>query len=219
MLHIVDSEDALSRLEPEQDPEGVAPPGLHLETATGAPQAHGLLDSAGAYSDGVSTANGQTWAIVASHELLEMLVNPHCNRAAWRVLDRRSGEIEFFALEIADPCESRGFEYSIHLDKQSAETAGAARGTDIEVSDFVYPSWFWRLGRGPYHHNQTADSEFRIDAPFQIGKGANAAVFSREQGWSRRDAQGGRADLPDRRGAQLTLSDCPDWIGTDWIGT
>ena len=141
------------------------------------------------------------------------------NRAAWRVLDRRSGEIEFFALEIADPCESRGFEYSIHLDKQSAETAGAARGTDIEVSDFVYPSWFWRLGRGPYHHNQTADSEFRIDAPFQIGKGANAAVFSREQGWSRRDAQGGRADLPDRRGAQLTLSDCPDWIGTDWIGT
>jgi hypothetical protein len=221
MLHIVDDEKALSRLEPQRDPDGIPLPGLHLETPAGAPQAHVLLDrpDGEGQQGAASLSDGQTWSIVASHELLEMLVNPHCNRTAWRQSDRDSGEIEFFALEIADPCESRGFEYSIHLDKQSVNTAAAADGVDIEVSDFVYPSWFWRLGKPPYHHNHGANLDSRIDAPFQIGRHSSVAVFTRGRGWFRRDSQGGDADLPVRRGDQLTLSDCPDWIGTDWIGT
>jgi hypothetical protein len=220
LLHIVDDGDALTRLEPQRDPEGVPLPGLHLETPGGAPQAHVLLDrSAGNRSDGISQSSGQAWSVVASHELLEMLVNPYCNRAAWRLVDRNSRAVEFYALEIADPCESPGFEYKLFLPTQAVETAAPAAGIEVQVSDFVYPSWFWRQGKAPYHHNHRGESGARIDEPFQIGKGASAAVFSPERGWFRRDSQGGYAEIPVRRGAQLTLSDCPDWIGTDWIGT
>jgi len=220
LLHIVDDGDALTRLEPQRDPAGVPLPGLHLETAGGAPQAHVLLDrSTGARSDGVTQSNGQAWSVVASHELLEMLVNPYCNRAAWRLVDRSSREVEFYALEIADPCESPGFEYPVFLATQSVETAKPTGGIEVQVSDFVHPSWFWRLGKAPYHHNHGGHADAGIDEPFQIGKGASAAVFSPERGWFRRDSQGGYAEMPVRRGAQFTLSDCPDWIGTDWIGT
>jgi hypothetical protein len=220
MLHIVDDVKTLARLESQRDHQDVAIPGLHLETAAGAPQAHVLVDrSSAGNSDGVSQSNGQPWSIVASHELVEMLVNPYCNRAAWRLLDRKSGEVEFYALEIADPCESLGFEYVVSLETQRVETATAGGRIEIQVSDFVYPSWFHRLGKAPYHHNYQGNSDARIDEPFQIGRGASAAVFSRKRGWFRRDSDGGDAKIPGRPGEELTLSDCPDWIGTDWIGT
>jgi hypothetical protein len=219
MLHIVDDAEALTRLEPQRDPEGVPFPGLHLETVAGAPQAHVLVDRSGDVKSDVSQSNGQVWSIVASHELLEMLVNPYCNRAAWRLVDRKSGEIEFFALEIADPCESPGFEYPVSLETQSVETAAAAGRIAVQVSDFVYPSWFDSRGKAPYHHNHKGNSDARVDEPFQIGRGASAALFGREHGWFRRNSDGGHGKIPVRRGEHMTLSDCPDWIGTDWIGT
>jgi hypothetical protein len=218
MLHIIDDEAALASLFSQPDP---AVDGSHLETESGKPQAHVLLnkpDGAAATGAVSKSRHGQVWSIVASHELVEMLVNPHCNRAAWRLVDRESSEVEFFALEIADPCESPGFEYSVSLDKQEVATAKPAGSLEVQVSDFVYPSWFSRLGKAPYHQSQDV-AGFQIEGPFRIGRGASASVFSRKRGWVRRDSSNYDTDLPTGQAAQFTLTDCPDWIGTDWIGT
>jgi hypothetical protein len=220
MLHIIDDEKVLAQLVSQPDPDPRVA-GVHLETQSGKPQAHVLVNKPGGDTapGAVSQSkNGQAWSIVASHELVEMLVNPYCNRTAWRLVDRESSEVEFFALEIADPCESPGFEYSVSLDKQEIATAAAAERLDIQVSDFVYPSWFSRLGKAPYHHTHDV-AGFRIDGPFQIGKGASVSVFSRKRGWVRRDSSNYDSEIPARVGAEFTLTDCPDWIGTDWIGT
>ena len=70
---------------------------------------------------------GSKVSVTASHELLEMLVDPSINLCAQ---DDATGK--FYALEVCDACEGDEFGYEILL----------ADGKKITVSDFVTPRWF-----------------------------------------------------------------------------
>ena len=70
---------------------------------------------------------GANWSLTASHECLEMLVDPFGNRTVAGKSPRRSqGRVEFL-LEICDPCEDPRFAYTVN---------------DVLVSDFYTPAYF-----------------------------------------------------------------------------
>lgn len=68
---------------------------------------------------------GTLWTVTASHELLEMLVDPTINLTA--EVDNSDGSITFYAYECCDAVEADALGYTI----------GA-----VVVSDFVTPAWF-----------------------------------------------------------------------------
>ena len=69
--------------------------------------------------------NQQSWTVAASHEVLEMLVNPYSILAAYVPQDDNTGS--FYQLEICDPVAPDNFGYTIQ---------------NVAVSDFVFPTWF-----------------------------------------------------------------------------
>jgi hypothetical protein len=79
------------------------------------------LPTAVVYAD-TSGANGPGWTVTASHELLEMLVNPWDNRTAF---DPGNGQPSFYSLEVCDPCQASRYEIGV-----------------VSVSSFVYPAFF-----------------------------------------------------------------------------
>jgi hypothetical protein len=68
---------------------------------------------------------GTLWTVTASHELLEMLVDPTINLTA--EVDNADGSITMYAYECCDAVE--------------ADALGYAIGATV-VSDFVTPAWF-----------------------------------------------------------------------------
>lgn len=94
-------------------PEGTMPPrdhGFHL-----APGGRPLA----------LVADSEGWSVAASHELLEMLVDPQGRRRVrGQSLEEGQGQVEYL-MEVCDPCQKST--YSIN---------------DIEVSDFVTPAYY-----------------------------------------------------------------------------
>lgn len=109
---------------------------------------------------------GYSWTVTASHELLEMLVNPHVNLTVFNQTSNIAGSIYF--AEVGDPCEADSFGYKIN---------------NILVSDFAYPAWFdsTQTARGTQY-----DYSRKLTAPFQIGTGGYVSVFNvtRGSGWT-----------------------------------
>lgn len=96
-------------------------------------------------------AVGDKVPVTASHELLEMLIDPGCQLGA------QDGDGSFTALEIADPVQ---------------EDSYAIDG--VPVSDFVYPAWFQSFraaGATRFSHLGT------VDRPFQLAPGGYVSVF------------------------------------------
>jgi hypothetical protein len=74
--------------------------------------------------------DGTSWTVDASHEFLEMMVDPRINTVAEQ--DNADGSMIFFMKEVADACEDDSFGYDITLPD----------GVQILVSDFVTQNWF-----------------------------------------------------------------------------
>ncbi len=91
--------------------------GYHNVDASGTPYGKVFVKTA--------QEHGENWTITASHELLEMLVNPYAIFAAYVPFDDNTGT--FYNLEICDPVSPDVNGYKIN---------------EIWVSDFVYPEWF-----------------------------------------------------------------------------
>lgn len=97
----------------------------------------------------------KTWTVTVSHELIEMLIDPHGNRLLHQTLDLRGypnqlpglpANIDALTLiEACDPCE--GETYNI---------AG------IPVSDFVFPTWYSTINSvsGPDSGSFEAGADF-----------------------------------------------------------
>lgn len=78
---------------------------------------------------------GYNWTVTFTHELFEMLADPHIARAEQATNSR------FYALEVGDPCEADEYAYP----KMSAG------GATIMISDFVTERWFDpTLPAGPF---------------------------------------------------------------------
>jgi hypothetical protein len=86
------------------------------------------------YSKVIATASDNTWTIDASHEILEMLVDPYGNRmqssVAIEIVRRKikDGTGQFgYLVEACDPCEDNSYAYTIN---------------GIAVSDFITPHYY-----------------------------------------------------------------------------
>ena len=99
---------------------------------------------------------GDYVSVAASHELLEMAVDP------WLNMSFQDPKGVFWAGEIADPVEDAQYGYMIG---------------DVRVSDFVTPSWF-------AHKNSHKPLDFRHHEtqPFQILSGGYAQYFDADAG-------------------------------------
>jgi hypothetical protein len=94
---------------------------------------------------------GADLTVTASHELLEMLLDPAINLIA----SHSSGD--FYAYELCDPCEEE--KYLID---------------GMPVSDFVYPSWFEE-----FHQPNSTQFDYmnKISHPFQILTGGYMPIY------------------------------------------
>ena len=87
---------------------------------------------------------------VASHELLEMLVDPHVNAAAPDLAHNR-----LYAWEVGDACQGNGYDVG----------APTGRTTGVVVADFVLPGWM-----DPHTPAATAtDYRAALSGPFVLG--------------------------------------------------
>jgi hypothetical protein len=105
-------------------------------TRDGHPLAHAVIE-----------AGDHDWTHRASHELLEMLVDPDGVGAV-----RRASDMRFYARRVCDPC--------------AAVSDGYRRGGRL-VSDFVYPTWFESAVSGKVVGDQF-DQRSHIQAAFQV---------------------------------------------------
>jgi hypothetical protein len=98
--------------------------------------------------------NRISWTLSASHELLNMLVDPRANLGAIRPSSSQG-----YVYEICDPVES---------DQNAYTVAG------IAVSDFVFPAWFNESLRSG---SEQFDYGRHVREPFQVLQGGHANIF------------------------------------------
>lgn len=106
--------------------------------------------------------DGASLSVAASHELVEMLVDPAINLLATGPDPKAA-----YAYEAADPVEA---------DALAFDVAGFA------MSDFVYPSYFESFRRP---RSTRFDRQGKVSAPFQILAGGYQIVF-KNGNWSER---------------------------------
>ena len=94
-------------------------------------------------------AAGSSWSLIASHEMLEMLVDPFGNRlvASQSPIDAQ-GRVEFL-VEVCDPCQGDDFGYTVN---------------GVLVSDFYTPNYFDPLQATGVRYSYTG----AITAPRQV---------------------------------------------------
>ena len=148
-------------------PKGSNPPAdawwlgiLDNSDQAGALGYHDLTDQGlplGKVFAGTDMQDGLEWTVTASHELLEMLVDPDINLAAY--VEQPNGGMRLYAYEVCDPCEADEIGYQLD-------------GT--LVSDFVYPAWFESF-RKP--GSTQFDRQNRITEPFQLLSSGYISIF------------------------------------------
>jgi hypothetical protein len=108
---------------------------------------------------------GSNWTVTASHELLEMLGDPDINLTAFVQTSDTAGTL--YAYEVCDACEADQYAYKVD---------------GVEVSDFVYPSWFESFRK---KNSTQFDQQNKITQPFQLLTGGYIGVFdiSAGSGW------------------------------------
>jgi hypothetical protein len=136
-----------------------------------------------------SEQDGFPVSLSASHELVEMLVDPSTNLMA-----RRPGTRVMYSYEVADPVE----DYHFDVD-------------GFEMSDFVYPAYFEH-----FHPKGSVKFDYldKVDEPFAIAPGGYQIVFAdgkwtQEHGSPHKLERSANRDRRGRRGAQRTRSHEP----------
>lgn len=95
---------------------------------------------------------GMLASVTLSHEIIEMLVDPECNRV-WKV-----GDDEAYIMEAADPVQDDGDGYEMD-------------GSGVMVSDFVTPDWGVSGSSGPW------DFRKLVTRPLEIRPGGYISLF------------------------------------------
>jgi hypothetical protein len=83
-----------------------------------------------------SLEDGFSWQVVFTHELFELLADPHINRASF-------DQGVFRLTEVGDPVESPRYAY----------TRPSASGVPVLISDFVTEAWYRRGAPGRFDFN------------------------------------------------------------------
>jgi hypothetical protein len=129
--------------------------GYHDERENGLPIAKVFVRTAGNV--------GFSWSVTASHELLEMLIDPRINlNVLVSPADGKPGTL--WSYEVANPCENEKFAY---------------KKDGVLVSDFVTPAWFDPNAKRP---GSRFDFRDQIDKPFGLLEGGYAATYDLKSG-------------------------------------
>lgn len=123
--------------------------GFHDVTSAGAPLGKVFVNTAAQFTF--------PWSVVLSHEILEMLVDPYCELAAFNQDSTTTGQL--VAYEVCDPVQDHGGGYMIG---------------DIEVSNFVYPGWF----EASFPAGQPVDFLKVLPGPLVLGSGGYISIFN-----------------------------------------
>jgi hypothetical protein len=109
-----------------------------------------------------------TWSLTASHECLEMLVDPFGHQVATGPSPKRDQARVNFLVEVCDPCESASHAYTINT------------GTKMEVlvSDFYTPEYFSPAPSTGIRYSFTGS----ITSPRQVLDGGYLSWFNPEDG-------------------------------------
>lgn len=114
---------------------------------------------------------GNSWTVTASHELLEMLADPNINLTVFVQNANTAGTL--YAYEVCDACETDNYGYAIG---------------NVQVSDFVYPSWFESFRtQGSTQFDQAS----HMQSPLQLLPGGYIGIFnvSEGNGWTQITAE------------------------------
>src|SRR5262249_4635611 len=103
---------------------------------------------------------GDTWSLTASHECLEMLVDPSGNK-----LQTSTGIVVEDDAVIDDPGVK--YDYLVEVADPSEDPANAYLIDDVLVSDFYTPSFFDPIAAGGVRYSFTG----RLERPRQILEG------------------------------------------------
>lgn len=127
---------------------------------------------------GTSLTGSVSVSVCAGHEADEQDVDPSCKASA------TAPDGSVWALEVSDPVESSSYNVTV------------ADGSQVAVSDFVYPSFFDPAGQAPFDHLGV------LSGPFTIAQGGyaiinNQAVFGNTAGTG--------------KSADLKTSGYPEW--------
>lgn len=98
---------------------------------------------------------GAGWSLRASHELIEMFLNPQCDTYDEGPIPGSSGDMAGCLREVCGPCQHRAFAYAVD---------------GVEVSDFVLPAWFGL----EVAQAKRFDHRKKISAPFELLLGGYA---------------------------------------------
>ncbi len=114
---------------------------------------------------------GVSWSVTASHDLLEMLVDPNINLTVFVQNANTMGTL--YAYEVCDACEDDGFSYQID---------------NIQVSDFVYPAWFENFRE---QGSTQFDKMNQIRNPLELLSGGCIGTFNVRDGsgWQQQTAE------------------------------
>lgn len=170
--------------------------GYHDVTKTGQPL--------GKIFAGTDKQYNSSWTVTASHELLEMLLDPEVNLSA--MVEDRSGKATLYAYEACDAVEADQFGYEIDVN-----------GSKVLVSDFVFPSYFENF----HHKGAQYDYQKKVTQPFQLLEGGYTLIYqiSSGSGWTQKYADATplkyqmRAHVGSRREKRKTPR--PEWIHSD----
>ena len=120
------------------------------------------------YAKVIGTPDDPSWTIDASHEILEMLVDPYGNRMQsskaiaidGKNIEDATGEFNYL-VEACDPCEANNFSYAIQ---------------GIAVSDFITPHFYDPLATPGTRYSFSG----AINAPRQILPGGYISYVDQE---------------------------------------
>jgi hypothetical protein len=121
--------------------------GYHDLTSTGMPLGKVFVRTA--------VQDGEAWSVVASHELMEMLIDPYIDNTVFAQTTNTGGRL--YAYEVCDAVE--GFAYNIN---------------GVLVSDFVTPAWFELYS--PYSSTQFSFLK-KVTSPFELASGGYIGIF------------------------------------------
>lgn len=121
--------------------------GYHYETPAGQPMSKVFVKT--------DIENHLSWTVTASHEVIELLVNPQVNNVIVTAGPNNRG-IRLWAKEACDMVEADSLGYQIN---------------NTQLSDFALPAWFEPQSHGPF------DFMGHCKAPFQIAPGGYMSVL------------------------------------------
>lgn len=155
------------------------PPGdivVHVKDTSDQPGALGYHDDTSVVEGFVFAKTDQQYgallSVTISHEILELLADPDCQRG-----EQHPSSGYWYALEVGDPVEADADGYAVTI----KDAAGASH--TVTVSNFILPSWYKPNAPGPYDH------QGQLSKPYEVRSGGYVSIWKGTGQWTQYQAQ------------------------------